>query len=294
MQFSQQASPQSRFNANHDGMCKFIEEQASLNPPVRILHEPQARALQRLRLHFAKLTKPNIALVVMPTGTGKSGVVALIPYALNSSKVLIITPSVLISTQIYADMCGEKTFYEKRGICQKDRVPWLVQNGLLVNAPLGDDSGRVNDRFAREHLVIANAHKFGTSAGFDIGAFSDQLFDTVIVDEAHHYPAETWRRIIDHFKDVKKVFLTATPSHRGINIVGNSQLDQDTNYVAYQLSRPEAEDMRIIRPLDFVEMGSTEDPEDVRIASVAAVMMTTLLDHDSQDPPVFHQGMILC
>ena len=67
------------------------------------------------------------------------------------------------------------------------------------------------------------------------GAFSDQLFDTVIVDEAHHYPAETWKKIIDHFKQRKKVFLTATPSHRGANI-GNSQMDQDTDYIAYQLS----------------------------------------------------------
>lgn len=133
--------------------------------------------------------------------------------------------------------------------CDKAHVPWLVQYGLLVNVPLGNDSGSVNDRFAREHLVIANAHKFRTSAGFDIGAFSEQLFDTVIVDEAHHYPAETRKKIIVHFKNSKKVILTATPSHRGANIVGNSQMDQDTNYIAYQLSRPEAKAMRIICPL---------------------------------------------
>jgi hypothetical protein len=37
------------------------------------------------------------------------------------------------------------------------------------------------------------------------------IFDLVIVDEAHHYPADTWRLLIDHFSNAPKLFLTATP-----------------------------------------------------------------------------------
>lgn len=37
------------------------------------------------------------------------------------------------------------------------------------------------------------------------------LFDLVIVDEAHHSPAETWDLTIRYFKSAKKIFFTATP-----------------------------------------------------------------------------------
>ena len=53
--------------------------------------------------------KPNIALVVLPTGCGKTGVAVLAAYALNASRVLVITPSVKISKQIHEAFCGSQT-----------------------------------------------------------------------------------------------------------------------------------------------------------------------------------------
>jgi superfamily II DNA or RNA helicase len=40
------------------------------------------------------------------------------------------------------------------------------------------------------------------------------LFDSVIVDEAHHAPARTRRAILDHFDGARTVLLTATPRRR--------------------------------------------------------------------------------
>jgi superfamily II DNA or RNA helicase len=37
------------------------------------------------------------------------------------------------------------------------------------------------------------------------------LFDLVLVDEAHHSPARTWQTILDHFAKAKKLLFTATP-----------------------------------------------------------------------------------
>jgi hypothetical protein len=37
------------------------------------------------------------------------------------------------------------------------------------------------------------------------------LFDLVLVDEAHHSPARTWKALLDHFNDAKRVLFTATP-----------------------------------------------------------------------------------
>jgi hypothetical protein len=40
---------------------------------------------------------------------------------------------------------------------------------------------------------------------------SPDLFDLVIIDEAHHAPAKTWRAILDYFTSARAVLLTATP-----------------------------------------------------------------------------------
>lgn len=40
------------------------------------------------------------------------------------------------------------------------------------------------------------------------------LFDLIVVDEAHHAPAETWRAVLDHFHAARALLLTATPRRR--------------------------------------------------------------------------------
>jgi superfamily II DNA or RNA helicase len=56
-----------------------------------------------MREFFKDPNNPNITLVVLPTGSGKSGIAALAPYVLNSSRVLVITPSVIITKQLAID-----------------------------------------------------------------------------------------------------------------------------------------------------------------------------------------------
>ena len=50
------------------------------------------------------------------------------------------------------------------------------------------------------------------------------MFDLVVIDEAHHAPAETWRAILDHFNQASSLLLTATPRRRdGKRIPGSLQ-----------------------------------------------------------------------
>lgn len=44
--------------------------------------------------------KPKPILIVAPTGAGKSGIIVMLPYVLESKKVLILTPSKVISEQL--------------------------------------------------------------------------------------------------------------------------------------------------------------------------------------------------
>ena len=43
----------------------------------------------------------------------------------------------------------------------------------------------------------------------------NDCFVLVIADEAHHYPAPTWKLLVDHFHSSRWLLLTATPEHKG-------------------------------------------------------------------------------
>ena len=59
-------------------------------------------------------------------------------------------------------------------------------------------------------MVIANAQKFLEGSWEE--NLSDNPFKLVIVDEAHHFPAETWSKIIKKIEGhASVVFFTATP-----------------------------------------------------------------------------------
>lgn len=42
----------------------------------------------------------------------------------------------------------------------------------------------------------------------------DDIFDLILIDEAHHSPAATWNEIIEAFPEAKKILFTATPFRR--------------------------------------------------------------------------------
>ncbi|GAM28623.1 hypothetical protein SAMD00019534_117990 [Acytostelium subglobosum LB1] len=194
-------------------------------------------------------------------------------------------------------MCGERgqSFYERTGFCSNPGdATKIMENCLKVVKSLPSDPVRL---LQKHYLVVANAHKFGATSTVDIEAIPKDLFDLVMVDEAHHYPAHTWKRIIDHFKvGCKKVFFTATPYHRGKNIVGKSMEEQLSRYTAYQLLREDAVAAGTLRPLEFREVGNKKDNDDevTRITLVVNKISSILMEHDKIDTSFKHQAMILC
>src|SRR5699024_3164656 len=66
------------------------------------LRKAQLGAVHAIASYFTK-ENSNQALVVLPTGTGKTAVIMISPYLLESRKVLIITPSILVRNQIAED-----------------------------------------------------------------------------------------------------------------------------------------------------------------------------------------------
>jgi len=84
-------------------MCYFWEQQKHLNLQVKEeehkqgLRECQIGAFWATCAHFTASNSP--ALIVMPTGSGKTAVIMLLAFGLRASRVLVITPAVILRDQ---------------------------------------------------------------------------------------------------------------------------------------------------------------------------------------------------
>lgn len=239
---------------------------------------PQSEALRSLQEFFGDENQAaRIALVSMPTGSGKSGVISCLPYFLGqlglnpppepdafpygeplhkfNKPVLVIAPDLEIARQlegvltVAADAPGEN-FLLKREI-----VPQEMQRDVLPEGVKIQETNEVRnpEYLESKEVVIANAQKFLQANWED--ALPDDIFKLVVVDEAHHHPASTWRRIIEKFKNrAMVVFFTATP-FRGD---GQPVLEDEEGLMVYRLSLEAARAKRIIRKIKWQNLPTGE------------------------------------
>lgn len=169
------------------------------------LREPQVRAYASLYNHFIRDKNNNHALIVLPTGVGKTGVMGIAPYHISNGKVLIIAPRVAIKDNLIKqlDPINPENFWVKRGVF---RSPEFLPNVCEYNPKLSKD---VLDN---SNIIILNAQKLQIRLESSILKFLPKdYFDLIIIDEAHHSTAKTWDDAINHFSEAKIIKLTGTP-----------------------------------------------------------------------------------
>ena len=83
------------------------------------------------------------------------------------------------------------------------------------------------------------------------------MFRLVIVDEAHHHPAPTWRRIVDKFRspDCPVFFFTATPYRTD----GKDILPPEESCIVHHLPLKKAVEDGVIRRTQFQELDKSID-----------------------------------
>ena len=234
--------PPSVFNIHNEAVVEFL----SGDNATKCVYRHQIDAVLSARVQLRDPTQPNIALVVLPTGCGKTGVAVLAAYALNASRVLVITPSEKISVQIYQDFCGsadssKSCFLVERGIILEAEADSVCPSGHYIT-----HSSMIH-QCRRDYFMVVNAHKIGGRSKVRIEDIPKANYDLVIVDEAHHYPADTWRLLVDHFENSRRLFITATPEHNGQRILPGYD-------PCYELARHKAIEIGIIRPIKFDEV----------------------------------------
>lgn len=191
-------------------MPYFADHYGSISYPraegeVAGLYNAQLGAAHALAAHYTVDDRP--AIVTMPTGSGKTAVLMMLPYLLRSRRVLVITPSRLVRGQIAEDFSTLKTLRDI-GVLPAGMNPPHVKE-------LADRINEVEQWDAlREFDVVVSTPNCVSPGYLMIPTPPADLFDLVIIDEAHHSPALTWATLLDSFETARRALFTATPFRR--------------------------------------------------------------------------------
>jgi excisionase family DNA binding protein len=167
------------------------------------LREPQREAHKHVRQHFEKGLGP--AIIQIPVGCGKTGIIATLPFGISQGRALVIAPNTTIRRGIAeAIEAGHPKFF-----LGKANVLSSFADGPFV-AVLDGPQANIHD-CTESHFVVTNIQQLASSADRWLPQFPPNFFDMILVDEGHHNVAESWRKVFDRFPDAKVVSLTATP-----------------------------------------------------------------------------------
>lgn len=167
------------------------------------LREPQREAHRTVREHFEGGGGP--AMLVIPVGCGKTGVIATLPFGIAAGRVLVIAPNLTIRDGIAEalDIASTQCFWAKT------RALSNFQNGPFTAVLSGRDAN-IHD-CVESDFVVTNIQQLASSADRWLPQFPPDFFDLILVDEGHHGAAESWKKTLRRFPDAKVVSLTATP-----------------------------------------------------------------------------------
>jgi len=168
-----------------------------------LLREPQRDSHRAVREHFAKDEAP--AILQIPVGCGKTGIMATLPFGIAEGRVLVITPNLTIRKGVATalDIASRECFWAKT------RVLDDFQNGPYF-AVLDSKDANIHD-CTESHFVVTNIQQLASSADRWLPQFPPNFFDLILVDEGHHAAAASWQKVFRRFPDAKVISLTATP-----------------------------------------------------------------------------------
>ncbi len=126
-------------------------------------------------------------LVVLPTGAGKTVLFAQLPIMRKDSLPMLVL-----------------AHRSELLIQAKDKIE-IINKDLSVGIEQAENKAGYSD------VVIASVPTLGRESSSRIEQYPKDYFKTIVVDEAHHAAAPSYRRILDYFKPDLLLGVTATP-----------------------------------------------------------------------------------
>ena len=179
---------------------QFVFRKETDNKPG--LRSPQIGALHALMAHVE--SNEERAIVVMPTGTGKTETMLAFLIANVCQKVFVIIPSDALRNQTYKK-------FKSLGLLPKlGVVPANINLPIVtkVTHNLKDDEWKQKIDSSN---VIVTTMALAANISYKVRQYIRENVSFAFIDEAHHSKAETWNEFIGIFPPSKVIMFTATP-----------------------------------------------------------------------------------
>jgi DNA repair protein RadD len=188
--------------ATHEGGEIFATANANIEGN-ELLREPQRDAHRAVREHFATSDEP--AVIVIPVGCGKTGIMATLPFGIAEGRVLVITPNLTIRRGVMdaLDIASRECFWARtRVLSDFTAGPWTA----VLDGPTANIHDCIDSQF-----VVTNIQQLASQADRWLPQFPPDFFDMILVDEGHHAAAASWQKVFRRFPNAKVISMTATP-----------------------------------------------------------------------------------
>lgn len=167
----------------------------------------------------------NRALLISATGTGKTYASAFAMRELGYRRVLFL---------VHRGQLARQTKKSYENVFGK-----TVKMGLVGAGYAEYDADYV---FATVQTLNRDEHLF---------QYDKNSFDCIILDEAHHVPAETYQKIMKHFTPKLWLGMTATPDKRDDNIEGRNVYEIFNHQIAYEIRLQQAMEEKLLCPFNY-------------------------------------------
>ena len=235
------------------------------------LRDPQKEGYAKVYDHFIVKNKKTHAIVILPTGVGKTGLMGILPYHICNGRVLIITPQLTIKDTVIdsLDPDNPESFWYTRDIFTRvEDTPTLIEYEKTTPKEVMDVA----------NIVVLNIHKLQSRLEKSpLNFLEKDYFDMIIIDEAHHSTANTWVETVEHFDKAKVIKLTGTPIRSdGVDLAGEL-------VYRYKLSQAMAKGyVKSLRNFEYIpeELRLTLDKDETEEYTIEEILEKGIRDED--------------
>lgn len=191
------------------------------------------------RLQAIREAGINKNLIVAATGTGKT-VISAFDYKINF---------------VHSTQFGKILFVAHREEILKQSL--FTYRSVLMNANFGDMWVGSYKPSNIDHLFVS-VQTFNSNYSETFAKLPSDYYEYIVIDEAHHLVANSYRKIIEHFTPKILIGLTATPERMD----GQSLLPDFCNRISAEIRLPQALDEGLLTPFQYLCISDDTDLTD--------------------------------
>ena len=245
------------------------------------LWQHQADALSTAQEYLRRQSRasapPRSALINIPTGGGKTAIIALLAhegYAIK--RALVLAPRLAIRDQLQLELSGRRPngFFQKQGIDPSD-----LRRSVSILKEMPDIVSKGTDGIFVSTIQLIDRYRQKRPQQFSKFAGS---IDVLLVDEGHYEPARSWSVTIRGFNKPAILF-TATPYRNDLRAFA---IDPDAIHVT---RFRDAQRDRFIRGVEVVQAKSKNTP-----AAFADSVLQCFTQQFGKPPDESHKLIVRC